>query len=213
MKKCSMCGGMKPREEFSKRPRSSDGLAPWCRLCVSAYNKRYRAKNRERLAEYEATRYQRDKPKRKVIMARHYRQNSEKYRRRAKESYENNKERQRERNRRAQAENPERWRQYQRRWKRKNRSAVLAAQRKRRAQKAGAGGRGITARDWRRIKREALGLCQYCNEKRDLTLDHVVPISLGGDHDPSNAVAACLSCNASKSDRPLVVWLAWRVAA
>jgi 5-methylcytosine-specific restriction endonuclease McrA len=34
----------------------------------------------------------------------------------------------------------------------------------------------------------------------DLQLDHVIPLALGGTHDPQNIVPACRSCNAAKKD-------------
>lgn len=51
--------------------------------------------------------------------------------------------------------------------------------------------------------------CQYCRATdAPLTIDHVVPVALGGSDDPSNLVAACRDCNAGKSsvpaDAPLV---------
>jgi len=44
--------------------------------------------------------------------------------------------------------------------------------------------------------------CQYCgsNEKQ-LTLDHVIPRSLGGNHTWENLVAACRQCNHRKGGR------------
>ena len=48
--------------------------------------------------------------------------------------------------------------------------------------------------------------CHYCAaaaaEGRELTVDHVVPLALGGTDDPSNLVAACADCNAGKSSVP-----------
>jgi 5-methylcytosine-specific restriction endonuclease McrA len=46
--------------------------------------------------------------------------------------------------------------------------------------------------------------CQYCGEKKtagELTLDHILPRSRGGDNSPVNVVAACLACNNRKGDR------------
>lgn len=45
--------------------------------------------------------------------------------------------------------------------------------------------------------------CQYCGErmdKSDLTLDHVVPRSRGGQHSWENLVTACAPCNRRKGD-------------
>lgn len=53
--------------------------------------------------------------------------------------------------------------------------------------------------------------CRYCGlvaGETELTIDHVVPRTLGGSDDPSNLVTACKDCNAGKTssnpDAPLV---------
>ena len=46
--------------------------------------------------------------------------------------------------------------------------------------------------------------CQYCGEKRganELTLDHILPRSRGGDNSPVNIVTACVGCNQRKGSR------------
>jgi 5-methylcytosine-specific restriction endonuclease McrA len=64
-----------------------------------------------------------------------------------------------------------------------------------------------TNRAWRRkaaaYKRGRT--CTYCGTPGEagnpLTLDHVVPLALGGAHDLSNAVVACRRCNSSRGAR------------
>lgn len=91
------------------------------------------------------------------------------------------------------------------------RSADQAARKAHAARKRGAPpGTGITASEMRRVLAESLGLCAYCGERRPLTLDHVDPLALGGHHDVGNAAMACRSCNSSKNDTPLLIWLASR---
>jgi hypothetical protein len=53
--------------------------------------------------------------------------------------------------------------------------------------------------------------CRYCGGKAPdvrLTVDHVMPVALGGSDDPTNLVAACVDCNAGKAsvapDAPIV---------
>ena len=51
--------------------------------------------------------------------------------------------------------------------------------------------------------------CTYCDrplKSREKTLDHVQPISRGGQHERSNAVIACSFCNTSKGARTLDEW-------
>lgn len=46
--------------------------------------------------------------------------------------------------------------------------------------------------------------CRYCKTTDDeLTVDHVLPVSLGGTDDPENLVAACEPCNQGKGSTPL----------
>ena len=44
-------------------------------------------------------------------------------------------------------------------------------------------------------------LCLHCGTPGDLTLDHIVPWSLGGTDDPANLQTLCRVCNARKGAR------------
>lgn len=58
--------------------------------------------------------------------------------------------------------------------------------------------------------------CRYCGRSAPevkLTVDHVVPVALGGSDEPSNLVAACADCNAGKSSVPADAPLVADVAA
>lgn len=47
--------------------------------------------------------------------------------------------------------------------------------------------------------------CRYCGAKAPdatLTIDHVIPIVLGGGDEPNNLVTACADCNGGKSSVP-----------
>lgn len=69
----------------------------------------------------------------------------------------------------------------------------------------------ISKRTRYEILRRDGNACRYCGSIAPdvkLTVDHVMPVALGGSDDPSNLVAACSDCNAGKSstspDAPLV---------
>jgi len=58
----------------------------------------------------------------------------------------------------------------------------------------------------------AAGLCHYCRketEKKNLTMDHIVPVSRGGKSSKGNVVSACKSCNTAKKDLTAVEWDAY----
>jgi hypothetical protein len=47
--------------------------------------------------------------------------------------------------------------------------------------------------------------CRYCGGSAPdvvLTVDHVIPVALGGNDEPANLVAACKDCNGGKSSVP-----------
>jgi 5-methylcytosine-specific restriction endonuclease McrA len=52
----------------------------------------------------------------------------------------------------------------------------------------------------REVLRRDNHTCQYCNSTRNLTIDHVIPRSKGGQHTWDNVVAACERCNSLKGD-------------
>lgn len=44
--------------------------------------------------------------------------------------------------------------------------------------------------------------CRYCGRRApdvELTVDHVVPVALGGTDDPTNLATACVDCNSGKA--------------
>jgi 5-methylcytosine-specific restriction endonuclease McrA len=45
--------------------------------------------------------------------------------------------------------------------------------------------------------------CVYCGSRQMLTIDHVVPRSLGGKDSWDNLVTACADCNTKKANLPL----------
>jgi 5-methylcytosine-specific restriction endonuclease McrA len=56
--------------------------------------------------------------------------------------------------------------------------------------------------DWRKVRAAVLErdgwVCRWCGQPAK-TVDHLVPLAVGGDRlDPANLVAACLRCNSSR---------------
>lgn len=44
-------------------------------------------------------------------------------------------------------------------------------------------------------------VCKKCKSTDDLTIDHIMPISLGGSKEPDNLQVLCRSCNSGKNNR------------
>jgi 5-methylcytosine-specific restriction endonuclease McrA len=53
--------------------------------------------------------------------------------------------------------------------------------------------------------------CAYCGAPSQ-ALDHIVPRSDGGSNDWTNRTGVCSSCNSTKQQSPLLIFLGWRQA-
>jgi 5-methylcytosine-specific restriction endonuclease McrA len=69
------------------------------------------------------------------------------------------------------------------------------------------GDKKIFLRDWLRLVNRFGGACAYCGcTGQPLEMDHVVPVSRGGQNTIGNILPACLPCNRSKWAHTLVEW-------
>lgn len=110
--------------------------------------------------------------------------------------------------------NPERVAWHWARWHAANPETPEQAQarwNKRRARLMDGRSKGVTPREWTSIVEHFGGACAYClRSDKKLTRDHVIPLNAGGLDDPENVVPACLSCNSSKRDFSLPMWVLLR---
>jgi hypothetical protein len=61
-------------------------------------------------------------------------------------------------------------------------------------------------REWER-EQELPKQCVYCSSIDDLTTDHLIPRSRGGDDSADNVVLACQLCNKSRGEKGIFEWL------
>ncbi len=55
----------------------------------------------------------------------------------------------------------------------------------------------------RALLRRYGGRCQACGRRKDIQLDHVIPVNCGGSDHPSNLQPLCWRCNKDKGDRTI----------
>lgn len=184
-KLCLACKVLKPVSDFYANKRRADGKQTHCKDCQKRRKAEWYQKNKDQWLE-------------------HTRQYKIEHR-------EHKLAKQREYNARVRGKQ----RQYYQVWYQKNRTAKLSQNAKwyqgdgrrqakfqrRRARELNASGNGVTTEQWREIKRKYGNVCLCCGEQKQLTMDHVVPLSLGGAHDLSNIQPLCLTCNDSKGTK------------
>ena len=92
-------------------------------------------------------------------------------------------------------------------WHERNKYRIRIYRHNRRARLRGQG--NLSPLDWQRIKALYNYTCPECLQTEpDITLsvDHMIPISKGGEHIPSNIQPLCLLCNMRKQDK---AWCGW----
>lgn len=173
---CTKCLEEKPASEFHKSASIKHGHRMPCKAC-----------QREQRAELQRAYNKRHPEKVKAALKRWHEKNPEYERERSKRRYETDlryRQRLKVNSRRRARENPEYY-------------AVAAH--KRRELLRGAEG-SFTLDDWRLVLRAHGGSCVYCGLSENITIDHLDPVSRGGDNDASNLAPACKSCNSKKKD-------------
>ena len=92
-----------------------------------------------------------------------------------------------------------------------HRAAYLERDARRREREAT--GPGVSAREWHRIciayrgSGDGGAQCWACHTYvLAPQMDHLIPLSRGGQHRPGNVAPACGRCNSSRSNRLIVEW-------
>lgn len=93
-------------------------------------------------------------------------------------------------------------------WRSENRDRYNERQRARARSRAL--GHNVESVEYAEIIR--LDPCVYCGRSGG-TVEHIRPKAAGGGNEPENLAGACGSCNASKNDKPLLIFLLDRMVA
>jgi 5-methylcytosine-specific restriction endonuclease McrA len=172
------------------------------RAVIRAKANARRQKHPEEMRRRGRDQWRRNAEKYKASTRARYAENLEESRLKAREHAKRHRQKRpdlmRDSNRRAYAKNPEGRRLSSRKWQAKNLLRARANNANRRSMKLAAGGK-YTRDDVVEIFKMQRGKCAIC--KTNLTkyhVDHVMPLSLGGDNNRTNLQLLCPTCNSSK---------------
>lgn len=59
------------------------------------------------------------------------------------------------------------------------------------------------------VYKEAGFRCEYCSADSQQTIDHKIPVELGGSDERKNLASACFKCNHHKANMPWDQWVAY----
>jgi len=195
--RCSKCHQLKLATSFcviSNRPR---GREYHCKDCKHDRQKDYRLRAKEKIAAYLKGYRSGHKEEAAAYMKAYRQKNGDRLNARARER------------RRESPEAAASAVANTRRWKHNHpeRAAALNSARRRRQRAARVGVEGdLTVGAWAKVKRAFDHTCLWCGAKEPeivLSMDHIVPLSMGGRHSAENIQPLCVSCNSRKGVQTL----------
>lgn len=206
-KVCTKCNIEKTIDDFYKDSCSRDGLESRCKKCQNERRRIYYENNKEKVETY-AKQYRGDN--RNILIDRRklfYQKNRKTILIKKKEYDQENKERISDYGKQYWKDNKEHIIAYNKRYRQTEagKIAQCKSSSKRKALK-----RGVTVEDFNSqeiFKRDGY-ICQSCGCKtrpsfnrfhpKRPELDHIIPLSLGGEHSKRNTQCLCRHCNATK---------------
>lgn len=162
-----------------------------CKAAMAAYQKAYRAKNREKIIARDRAYYAANRDEKCAGQRGRYASDAEAQREYARKRY---------------AQTADSRIRTAIEWARANPESRETYRSKRKALARNAGVYRFSGDDWLRLQRRFGYRCAYCGSRAKLTQDHVVPLTRGGRHAIGNILPACGSCNSSKGNRLLLEW-------
>lgn len=213
VKQCTKCKKVKKLEAFSVNKRNKKtGRQPKCKECNRAYYQANTERTRERVRRHYEENHDEVLERRRELARRP--EAKAKKAQWDKVYYIKNKEQISERYKEWAKANRDHLNEYWKEWYHKNlvhaRLQSKIATHKRRVWAKINGNNTLTVKQTEELL-ERHPYCEYCG-KFDvrLTIDHIKPLSRGGQNCIENVTMACISCNLSKGDKLLSEWIELR---
>jgi 5-methylcytosine-specific restriction endonuclease McrA len=206
-KTCSKCQQLLLTTCFNKFSRGKDGLSAWCKECNKKYQKAHQAKNAETYKAKAKIYRQDNKAKLKEANRKYYELNKESRLARNAEWRLVNADRKKLSDKNWQKNNPEKRKQIAATWFRNHPDKASLNRQIRRARLKNAKFFEVTSKD---IAKIMAGNCIYCGAYSE-HVDHVIPLSRGGQHSVGNLVPSCQKCNLSKNNKTIMEWRVWKL--
>jgi 5-methylcytosine-specific restriction endonuclease McrA len=190
IKVCPDCGKSKPRSEYNFRNRQNGTYQSYCRPCEKVRHTAFAIQNRDQELARKREYYQLN---RKRLLQ---------YK---KDNYELTKPEKLLQAKNYRLANAEKIKIKRHKYFAENKELVRHHARLRKVRKKTNGLYLVTLKEQRRLYSKP---CFYCGSFESIQLDHVVPVSRGGNHSIGNLVPACASCNNQKNKWFITEWRA-----
>ena len=226
-KQCSCCKKWftATTENFNKKKSSKYNLASYCKQCKYMKNKEYKNKNKEKYDEYFKKYREQNRDKHKEYMKKYYKENKDISKEYGKKYREEHKDEMREYSKKYREEHKEElqhkkrvyrenhrqeYNNYMKKYRDDNPDKFFNKFQKQREYKNNDEPLNIISReDWDLLFDFFNNRCAYTGEllnEYNRTVDHIIPISQGGDNKLNNLVPCTRSANSSKNNNYMEDW-------
>ena len=211
-KTCTKCGKTLPAttEYFYKAKNGKYGLESICKKCRAEQGKQYRESHKNEIAERSKQYYEDNKDKKKQ----YYKDNKDKKSEYDKQYYKDNKDKILEYYKQHYKDNKDKKSEYDKQYHATPQGQAVQFNRNcRRRAKEQNQGNGITKDQWLEMMNFFDWKCAYSdkyiggNNNRSIrTIDHIISLSQGGEHEVWNCVPMDRGLNSSKQDKDMEEW-------
>ena len=202
IKVCTKCGKILVANNmnFHKKKRGKYGVASICKVCRNESEKEYYETNKDKIKERSKEYYETNKEYFSEKHKEYYIDNKKEILEKQKEYYENNSDKIKE-YRKNYRKNSDKIKEINRRYYQNNLEKFFNNNNKRRL-KSEEQGKGITKEQWLEMMNFFNFRCAYSGEQLDKdnrSIDHLIPLSLGGENEIWNCVPMLRNLNSSKN--------------
>jgi 5-methylcytosine-specific restriction endonuclease McrA len=207
-KTCRSCNLDKTLDNFHKSSDSSDGRKSRCKNCQKIQDK---------------ARYEKNAQKNRQRALAYYYANQSLYAQKSAECYKRNRDqiaqsRSQKRlanlwhykklERASYARNAEAKRAWNREYSRHNLDKARVRNSRRRARLAGARTYLVSAKEMNKLYTQA---CLFCGSRKEINIDHIIPLAKNGTHSIGNLMPLCDNCNSTKYNKTIMEWRLYRI--
>ena len=198
------------RCNFYKEKACKYGLESICKKCKSEYSKQHYEDNRDKISERHKQYREKNKDKIAEQRKQHYENNKDKIAEQQKKHYEDNRDKRLEQCKQYRENNKDKIAEQRKQYYSTPQGQVVAfninCRRRTREENQGS---GITKEQWLEMMQYFDWKCAYSGEKLKKgtrTIDHIKPLSKGGEHEIWNVVPMYRPYNISKHDKDMEEW-------
>lgn len=207
-KTCNKCKQTKKLEMFYRAKDSKDGRRGSCKPCSAEYDKSRYLANQQEFQKIGLQKYYQNRKRELERKKIHYQENREIIAEKKRLRRLKNIDRYIAQERASYERNKEQKRAYNREYIKNNLEKARVRNQRRRALLLNSKAFRVTVKELKKITNSP---CCFCEANAPSDIDHIIPLSRGGNHTIGNLQPLCDNCNSTKYNKTIMEWRVYRM--